>query len=121
MPALVSPARSALVPDWNASIGPFWPPGVWIAPGRATTGGVTSPGVRVPSKAKADAMPSPATNSANGNVLSDIRIARLLGRSTRMGDGSLARWPHLLREFPDAAGPKGGLTRAPLRPPAFEF
>src|SRR5579864_7850276 len=85
------------------------------------TAGATSPGVRVPSKAEAAASPRPAPNNATASKRSDIRIAHLLGRPARMGDGAVARRTDLLGIFPKVTGGESVAARLPRRTAALEF
>src|SRR5580700_2382755 len=132
--ALVSPLRKSCVPDWNAwnEVSGTWPgprsarlsiAGAAFPRGMMSmpTAGATLPGVRVPSKAKAAASPRPAPNNATASKRSYIRIARLLGRPARMGDGAVARRPDLLGIFPDVSRCVGRPARLPRRPPLREL
>src|SRR5579863_8789073 len=94
-------------------------------------------GVVVPSKASADSGAKPPwPHSANtrppaptrlaivpraGMRALDIRIARLLSRRARMGDGAVAGRSHLLGVFPQIAGGVFACARLPFLPPPLKL
>src|SRR5207253_5570907 len=71
----------------------------------------------VPSKPSAGASPRLRPISTIPSVRSHVRIARLLGRSARMGDGAVERRPHLLGVLPQITRGELSLPRFPILAP----
>src|SRR5262249_16478921 len=65
--------------------------------------GVTCGGCGVPSSASTDSTPSPDVNAKLSAMTLNVRIARLLGGSARVGDRAMQRVADLLGVFPDVA------------------
>src|SRR5438128_2638030 len=91
-----------------------------VAPGAKFTSGAFSgtvivdpSGARVPSKLTAGDRPTASASKPMLITTSDVRIARLLGRSAGMGHRALARRPNLLEVFPQVAGSEFGAPRLP--------
>src|ERR1043166_6057723 len=75
----------------------------------------------VPSKASAGARPMATPISKIPSVRSHVRIARLLGRSARMGDGTVERRPDLLGVLPQITRGELSLSRLPILAPPLQL
>src|SRR4029077_6158884 len=75
----------------------------------------------VPSKPSAGASPRPTPISRITSARSHVRIARLLGRSARMGDGAVDRRPNLLGVLPQITGGEFSLPRFPILAPPLQL
>src|ERR1043166_5501956 len=75
----------------------------------------------VPSKASAGARPMATPSSKIPSVRSHVRIARLLGRSARMGDGTVERRPDLLGVLPQITRGELSLPRLPILAPPLQL
>src|ERR1043166_2650958 len=74
-----------------------------------------------PSKASAGASPSPNPISTKLSARLHVRIARLLGRSARMGHGAVERGPDLLGVLPQIPGGVLALAGFPILPPLLQL
>src|SRR4029079_15089189 len=95
-----SPVRSASVPLRNASTGDILAAGdsaAWLGDSAACGGD------GVPSSDRVGSIPKASTITAVLATTLNIRIARCLGSSARMGDGAMQRVADLLGVFPDRA------------------
>src|ERR1043166_6720334 len=75
----------------------------------------------VPSKASSGASPMARPISTIPSVRSHIRIARLLGRSARMGDGTVERRPDLLGVLPQITRGELSLPWLPILVPPLQL
>src|SRR5262249_42464613 len=78
-------------------------------------------GAVVPSKPSAGAKLKESPSASNASVRSNVRIARLLGRSARMGDGAVERRAHLPGVFPQVSGSEFLVPRLPFFPTALQL
>src|SRR5450631_4133651 len=102
-PFSVSPERSDLAPERNASVGVM-----------AGADAIESSDL-LPSNAIAGtATTRPALSNATRNKASNIRIALFLGSAARMRDRAFDGGPHLLGVFPQVTGTGVALARLPI-------
>src|SRR6516165_11439676 len=122
-PAFTSPARSAAVPDRNASTAAALGSEAEAAGGGSSTLTGATPLCELPSNADPEPMGSASAPSAKAATAMrlNVRIARRLGVRARVRDGAKTRRPDLLGVFPNIAGGELGRRRLPTRLACLEL